>query len=237
MQGRRARALYLFPTKALAQDQSAVLRRFSTAAKAERAAGSGARQATARMARQTERRTRDQGAHLRWRHPGDGAQADPHRRARRHHQPRHAPLRDPAAPHQVGAPLRDAALRRHRRTARLSRRLRLPRRQRHPPPAPHLPLLRLRPDLHPLLGHDRQSGRTGRADHRRARWRDDDRAQRRAARAAKSSSSTTRRSSTPNSASAAVRILEASRPRERADPQPASTRSSSPVPARPPRSC
>ena len=41
--------------------------------------------------------------------------------------------------------LREPAVRRDRRAAHLPRRVRQPRRQRHPPPAPHLPLLRLRP--------------------------------------------------------------------------------------------
>ena len=54
----------------------------------------------------------------------------------------------------------------------LPRRLRQPRRQRHPPPAPHLRVLRLRPVVHLLLGHHRQPRRAGRAPDRRAgrRW-------------------------------------------------------------------
>ena len=107
-----ARALYLFPTKALAQDQLDELHGL------------------------VERpRRRHQDLHLRRRHarrrPALRARRRPHRR----HQPRHAAHRHPAASHEVAEAVREPALRRHRRAAPVPRRLRQPRRQRHPPSA------------------------------------------------------------------------------------------------------
>ena len=54
----------------------------------------------------------------------------------RRHQPGHAPLGDPAPPHEVVPAVRAAAGHRHRRAAHVSRRLRQPRRQRPAPAAP-----------------------------------------------------------------------------------------------------
>ena len=75
----RRRALYLFPTKALAQDQLAELQE---------------------LARGPARQLRD--PHLRRRHAPGRAPRGPRAGQRRAHQPRHAPLRHPAAPHQLG---------------------------------------------------------------------------------------------------------------------------------------
>ena len=70
-------------------------------------------------------------------------------------QPRHAAPGDPAASHQVGAVLRGAAVRRDRRAAHLPRRVRLARREPRPAAAADLPVLRVEPGLHRLLGDDR----------------------------------------------------------------------------------
>ena len=120
------RALYLFPTKALAQDQLAELRR----------PGAGAERGGGRRARRL---------HLRRRHAAGRAAGDPRARARRAHQPRHAARRDPAAPPAVGAALREPPLHRHRRAARLPRRLRQPPRQHAAAAAARLPALRVGP--------------------------------------------------------------------------------------------
>ena len=117
-----ARALYLFPTKALAQDQMQELHALVS--------DLGARHRHVHLRRRYA-----------WRRSPQGARGG----ARRRHEPGHAPHRHPAPPHQVGEALREPALRRHRRAAPVSRRLRQPRRERHPAPAPRLPLLRLRP--------------------------------------------------------------------------------------------
>ena len=107
-----ARALYLFPTKALAADQLVELR-----ALAERG------------------RHRPEDPHLRRGYAGQRPQRGARGGPGRDHQPGHAPLGDPSAPHQVVQALREPAVRRHRRAAHLPRALRQPRRQRHPPPA------------------------------------------------------------------------------------------------------
>jgi hypothetical protein len=101
-----ARALYLFPTKALSRDQE------------EACAPCCATRASARR------------HHLRRRHPGRRAPRGPRAQRRAHHQPRHAARRHPAAPRQLGALLRQPALRGGRRAAHLPRRVRLAPRQR-----------------------------------------------------------------------------------------------------------
>ena len=74
----RARALYLYPTKALAQDQARALQRVRAAKRA--APGD-----------------------LRRRHAARGARGDPPAGEPRPHQPRHAARRDPAQPRARGA--------------------------------------------------------------------------------------------------------------------------------------
>ena len=106
----RARALYLYPTKALAQDQARALQR----------------------AQRQERAARD----LRRRHAARAALRDPPARERRPHQPGHAAPRDPPQPPGVGGLLLQPRGRGGRRGARLPRRVRLARRQRAAPPAP-----------------------------------------------------------------------------------------------------
>ena len=150
-----ARALYLFPTKALAQDQVAELQALA-------AAPTSASRRTPTTATRRGRRGRCP--------PG---------RADRRHEPGHAACGDAAAPHLLGPPLQPPPVHRHRRVARLPGGLRQACRQCTAPPAPGLPLLRQRP-VHPLLGDDRQSAGIGRANRRGAG--DADRRQRRAAR-------------------------------------------------------
>ena len=98
----KSRALYLYPTKALAQDQA-------------RALGASAQ---ARPA-----------GDLRRRHGGRAALADPQVGERDPHQPGHAPRGRAAAPRPLGRRAREPPLRRRRRGARLPRRLRLARRR------------------------------------------------------------------------------------------------------------
>ena len=177
-----ARALYLFPTKALAQDQMAELHEL------------------AEINRRGRRRG-DRRAHLRRRHAAGCAPHHPHARAHRPQQSRHGALGDPAAPSAMGEAVREPRLRRHRRTARVSRRVRQPPDQRAAAAAAHLPALRIESAVHLLVGDDRQSrgaGRTARGETVRAGRR---RAARRGARS--SSSSSIRRSSIASSASAA----------------------------------
>ena len=144
-----ARALYLFPTKALAQDQLAELHELVEPAVAARRAG--------------HRRL-----HLRRRHAAGRAPRHPRPRPRGAQQPRHDPLGHPAAPPALGEAVREPALRRHRRAARLSRRVRQPSHQRAAPAAPSVPALRLESHVHLLVGHDRQPARAGRGAGRAA---------------------------------------------------------------------
>ena len=137
----RARALYLYPTKALAQDQARALAAF------------GLDQARAP-------------GDLRRRHAARGARADPPQREPRAHQPRHAARRHPAQPRRLGGAVREPRGRRRRRGARLPRRVRLARRQRAAPAAPDRRRLRHRAALPARVGDDRQPGRAGRAPDR-----------------------------------------------------------------------
>ena len=147
LRDRSTRALYLFPTKALAQDQLAELHELSG---------------------QIDRGHRSRGdrrLHLRRRHAAGRAPRDPRPRARGAHQPRHAALGHPAAPPAVGEAVREPEVRRHRRAARLPRRVRQPPRQHLPPARAGVPPLRLRPDVHLLVGDHRQpAGAGGAAD-------------------------------------------------------------------------
>ncbi len=127
-----ARVLYLFPTKALAQDQLAELMELAEVA------------------------ARHADVHLRRRHAAGRAPLGARAGQPRADQSRHAALRDPAAPHQVGEPLPEPPLRRDRRAARLPRRLRQPSRQRAAAAQAHLPALRLHAAVHHGLGHHRQ---------------------------------------------------------------------------------
>mgnify|MGYP003693973517 CR=1 FL=1 len=108
-----ARALFLFPTKALGQDQVAEFGELSAAAGLTISA-----------------------VDLRRRHAGPDPVGDPGGRPGRRHQPGHAPLGDPAPPHQVVPAVRAAPGHRHRRAAHVPRRVRQPRRERPPPAAP-----------------------------------------------------------------------------------------------------
>ena len=133
------RALFLYPTKALAQDQARWL------------ASLGLRGPAARDLR---RRHADRAARA---HPADG-ERDPH-------EPGHAPRRRPAPPRPLGRRAPQPARRRRRRGARLPRHLRLARRERAAPPAAAGARLRRRPGLRARLGDDRERGRARDAAH------------------------------------------------------------------------
>ena len=98
------------------------------------------------------------GGDLRRRHAGADPVGDPRRRPGRRDQPGHAPLGDPAPPHEVVPAVRAAAVHRHRRAAHVPRRVRQPRRQRPPPAAPAVRPLRLAAGHRLLLGDDREPG-------------------------------------------------------------------------------
>ena len=129
---------------------------------------------------QRARRRRHRRAHLRRRHAAGCAADDPHARARRAQQSRHAALGHPAAPSALGEAVRKPALRRHRRAARLSRRVRQSSVQRAAAASPHRAPLRIGSADHLFVGHDRQPARAGRAARRAAVFAG--RAERRAAR-------------------------------------------------------
>ena len=99
------------------------------------------------------------GVDLRRRHAGADPLDRPGGRPGRRHQPGHAPLGDPAPPHQVVPAVRAAPVHRHRRAAHVSRRVRQPRRQRPAPAAADLRPLRQPPGDRVLLGDDREPGR------------------------------------------------------------------------------
>ena len=84
--------------------------------------GRGVRGADARVGPDGQR------LHVRRGHAGAHPVGGPHGRPGRRDQPGHAPLGDPAPPHQVVPAVRAGARHRHRRAAHLSRHLRQPRR-------------------------------------------------------------------------------------------------------------
>ncbi len=104
---------------------------------------------------------------LRRRHAGAHPVRHPRRRPGRREQPGHAPLGDPAPPHQVVPAVRAAQAHRHRRAAHVSRRVRRARRQRPAPAAAHLRPLR-QPSGHRVLLRDDREPRRARADAHRA---------------------------------------------------------------------
>ena len=110
----------------------------------------------------------DRRAHLRRRHAGRCAPDDPHARACRAQQSRHAARRDPAAPSALGEAVREPALHRHRRAARLPRRVRQPPVQRAAAAAADRAALRIGSAVHLLVGDDRQSAGARRAAGRAA---------------------------------------------------------------------
>ena len=126
----RARALYLYPTKALAQDQA---RSLAGAAHAGAAA-------------------RD----LRRRHAAGRARGDPPAREPGAHQSGHAARRDPAPPRRLGRLPREPGARGRGRGARLPGRVRLARRQRPAAAAAARRRLRDAAALRAHLGHDRE---------------------------------------------------------------------------------
>ena len=149
LQDPSSRALYLFPTKALAQDQLAELQGMCETL----AASAG---------------DRDRRLHLRRRHAAGRAADDSCARAPRAQQPRHGALGHPAAPSALGEAVREPALRHHRRAARVPRRVRQPSLQRAAAAAAHLPALRLESGVPLLVGDDCQPARAGRAADRAA---------------------------------------------------------------------
>ena len=136
----RARALYLYPAKALAQDQCRALHALGVK--------------NARPAIYDGDTPREQRSAIRRR-------VEP-----RPHQPRHAAPGDPAQPRGVGRLPGQPRRGRGRRGARLPRRVRLARRQRAAPAAASGERLRDRAAVPARLGDDRQPRRAGRAAHR-----------------------------------------------------------------------
>ena len=176
-----ARAIYLYPTKALARDQEAGLRELMTAAGARRRGGG-----------------------LRRRHAGRRAARGARAGGHRPDEPGHAAHGDPAAPRELGAHAAAPALRRGRRASHVQGRLRLARGQRAPAPAARRAL----PRVDAAASSARRPPSATRARTRRgcSACAEDDvelaRRERRAARRSGAFSSSTRRSSTRSSASA-----------------------------------
>ena len=135
-----ARALYLYPTKALAQDQARWLAGLGLA---------GLRPGD-----------------LRRRHADRAAGAHPAERERDPHEPRHAPRRCPPAPRPLGRRPPQPPRRRGRRGARLPRCLRLARRERAASAAAARAGLRRRARLRARVGDDRERRRARDPAHR-----------------------------------------------------------------------
>ena len=98
----------------------------------DQGAGAGSARRAARAVRSSSRDgtdTRDRRVHLRRRHAAGRAARDSRQGARGAEQPRHAALGHPAAPSALGEAVRESAVRRDRRAARLSRRVRQPSRR------------------------------------------------------------------------------------------------------------
>jgi hypothetical protein len=140
---------------------------------------------------QRGRKSRHPRVHLRRRHPRGRTQGGAHQGRHRRLEPGHAAPGRAAASHQVGAVLREPALRGDRRDAQLPRRVRLARRERDPPPAPRLPFLRFGPGVRAQLRDHREPGGAGRGPDRRTG--DRDHRERRARRASATCCSGTRR--------------------------------------------
>ncbi len=132
-----SRALYLFPTKALAQDQLAELHALSSAIGESSGFEIGVH-------------TYDGDT------PQDARRAIRGRAHARAQQPRYVAFGDPAAPSQVGEAVRESAVHRDRRTACLPRRLREPSGERPAATAPYLPALWVSSGLHLLVSDHRQ---------------------------------------------------------------------------------
>ena len=132
-----ARALYLYPTKALAQDQARGLARMGLEVPAP--------------------------GDLRRRHAEGGARRDPPPLEPHPHEPGHAPRGRAAQPPDLGRRAGQPRLGRGGRGARVPRRVRLPRGQRAPPPAAACSRLRHRAALRAHERHDRQPDGAGRA--------------------------------------------------------------------------
>ena len=138
----KSRALYLYPTKALAQDQARALSAFGV---------KGVKPAI--YDGDTETRA---------------PLADPQVGERDPDQPGHAPRRRAPAPRPLGRRALEPALRRRRRGARLSRRLRLARGECAPPPATARPRIRVGAAVRARVGDDREPRTAGRVAARRA---------------------------------------------------------------------
>ena len=153
-----ARALYLFPLKALAQDQVRTLENMA-----------------ALLPEYFQQRGHNAGGDLRRRHLGPFPQKNQGAPARHSgQQPGHAPPLPASLPSPVGQPLCQPDPCDHRRGAHLPRRLRLAHGLGHPAAETDLPSVRREPGVHPLLGHRGQSRRTrnqsaGRGGHRHYR--------------------------------------------------------------------
>ena len=135
-----AKALFVFPLKALEQDQLRGLNRLARPWPRPEGPISGPRSTTATP---PPRPKKNQGSA-----PGN-----------HHHQPGHAPLRHPGLPRQMGLLLQPAGAGGPGREPHLPGHLRLPYR---PDPAEDeadLRMLRLGPHLSALLGHHRQPGK------------------------------------------------------------------------------
>ena len=130
----------------------------------DQGAGPGPARRIARAGGAGERRFQraDWRVHLRRRYAVRCPAGDSRQGPCRPEQPGHAALGDPAAPSALGEAVREPAVRRDRRAARLSRRLRQPPVEHPPAAAAGLPALRLGPGVHLLVGDDREPARAGR---------------------------------------------------------------------------